>query len=119
MALNYVKSGQQAIIEILQDVVVVPGGFHIVGKQLGVAITGGVQGDTITVALDGVWELPCEGDSFEGGDPLHFSVSNLALYAGIPESQDFENIAIAWTDGGGSLETCLAKINGHIATLTA
>ena len=117
MAMNYVKSGYQALVEIVEDIVVPPGAFHIIGKQLGVAIGGGVQGDTIAVALDGVWDLPCEGDAFDPGTPLNFSVPNLTLYAGTPVAQDFVDVAIAWSAGGGSLETCLAKINGHIATL--
>ena len=117
MALNYIKSGNQALVEIVDDIVVPPGAFHIIGKQLGVAIKGGVQGDIIPVALDGVWDLTCEGAAFEPGTPLNFSVPNLALYTGTPELNDFRDVAIAWTAGGNGITKCKAKINGHIATL--
>lgn len=118
MALNYIKSGDQALVVIVEDIVVPPGAFHIIGKQLGIAIAGGVQGDEIAVALVGVWNLPCEGPAFEPGVPLHFAVENMALYAGVAAPSDFENVAVAWSAGGDTLTICKAKINAHIATLT-
>lgn len=121
MALNYIKSGSQALVDIPPGVIVLPGGFHIIGKQLGIALSGGDgdKGDVIAVALDGVWELPCEGEAFLPATPLNFSVANLTLYAGIPELNDFENVALAWTEGGDTLTTCKALINAHMAELVS
>lgn len=117
MALNYIKTGNQALVDIPPEIEVKAGGFHIIGRQLGVAISGGVGPVQIAVALTGVWDLDCEGDAFDPGALLHFSVPNLKLYAGDPLPSDFENIAISVSAGGGELETCLAKINAHSGNL--
>ena len=117
MALNYKKSGDQALVEIVDDIIVQPGGFHIIGKKLGVAISGGKQGDTIPVALRGVFDLACEGDAFEPGTLLHFSIPNLKMYSGVPEISDFANVGIAYSAGGGTLESSLVSINAHFGTI--
>lgn len=119
MALNYKKSGDQALVVLAPGQTVEAGDFHIIGKQLGVALSSGVEGDEIAVSLAGVWDLPCGGDAFEPGTPLHFSIPDLELYAGVPEVSDFENVAISWSEGGGAIENCLAKINTHIAESVA
>lgn len=53
--LNKIKSGRT--IDVVLTAITAGGALVAVGELVGVAIAGGVIGDTIAVALDGVYEV--------------------------------------------------------------
>jgi len=92
---------------------------------LGVALKSGVSGDTIPVAIEGVYEMnKVDAAVFVVGEKLIWDVSEDSNAGGFddsaatPASGDITGAAIAMRAGAASETTCLVKLTPGNATLT-
>lgn len=92
---------------------------------LGVALKSGVSGDTIPVAIEGVFELnKVDAAVFVVGEKLIWDVSEDTNAGGFddsaatPASGDVTGAAIAMRAGANGETTCLVKLTPGNATLT-
>lgn len=58
MAKNYVQEGERIAYTIPAETTILSGAVVVIGSLIGIALEGGVAGDIIDVALEGVWNLP-------------------------------------------------------------
>jgi predicted RecA/RadA family phage recombinase len=71
---NFIEEGKVIQHVLVADVVA--GGVVKIGNLLGVAVTSGVTGDTIAVALHGVYELPkLSSDNMMLGLPVYWDTT--------------------------------------------
>ena len=117
MAVNYDLSGNSWSGPAPEDVV--SGQAVMFGPQVGIAQTDALEGEQVTFSLVGVWTVPSEGDAHDVGQPLNFSTSTGAFYSGDPASEDWANVAMSFSPGGGALSTVEAKINTHLSEFVA
>lgn len=113
MAVNYDLSGNSWSGPAPEDVV--SGQAVMFGPQVGIAQSDALEDEIVTFVLAGVWEVPSEGDAHDVGQPLNFSTSTGAFYAGVAAAGDWANAAMSFSPGGGSLSTVHAKINTHLS----
>lgn len=97
----------------------------VMGHTLGVALKGGSSGDTIPVAIEGVFELPkVSAAVFVQGEKLIFDISAAAGAgefddsAASPATGDITGGAIAMREGKNAETTCLVKLTPGNATKT-
>lgn len=70
MAQNFVKDG--CVIEVTLGATIAAGAGILIGSLVGVALKSGVSGDTINVALVGVWDLPKAPGAVTQGAALYW-----------------------------------------------
>jgi predicted RecA/RadA family phage recombinase len=88
---------------------------------LGVALKSGASGDTIPVAVEGVFELPkVSGAVFVVGEKLIWDTSAGAFddSAATPATGDITGAGVAMRLGANGETTCLVKLTPGNATLT-
>ncbi len=97
----------------------------VMGHTLGVALKSGGSGDTIPVAIEGVFELPkVSAAVFVVGEKLIFDISAAAGAgefddsAASPATGDITGGAIAMRLGANTETTCLVKLTPGNATKT-
>ncbi|MBX5459735.1 MAG: DUF2190 family protein [Steroidobacteraceae bacterium] len=85
----------------------------VMGHTLGVPITSGVSGNTIAVAIEGVFELPKVANAvFAVGEKLIWDTSAGAFddSAATPATGDLTGAAMAMRAGLNGETTCLVKL---------
>ena len=100
---------------------VASGAVVAMGNTIGVAIGGGVSGDTIAVAIEGVFELPkVSGAVFVQGEKLLWDTSAGAFddSAATPAAGDIMGAVVAVRAGANGETTCLCKLTPGNSTLT-
>jgi predicted RecA/RadA family phage recombinase len=104
--LNYIAAGA-----------ITSGQVVVMGHTLGVALKSGVSGDTIPVAIEGVFELPKVAAAvFAVGEKLIFDISAASGAgefddsAATPATGDITGGAIAMRLGANAETTCLVKL---------
>jgi predicted RecA/RadA family phage recombinase len=112
--LNYIAAG-----------VITAGQVVVMGHTIGVALKSGVSGDTIPVAIEGVFELPKVAAAvFVVGEKLIFDISAASGAgefddsAATPATGDITGGAIAMRLGANAETTCLVKLTPGNATKT-
>lgn len=98
----------------------------VMGHTLGVALKSGGAGETVPVAIEGVFELPkVSGAVFVQGEKLIFDVSAASGAgefddsAATPATGDITGGAVAMRAGGNGETTCLVKLTPGNTTKTA
>lgn len=112
--LNYIAAGN-----------ITSGQVVVMGHTLGVALKSGVSGDTIPVAIEGVFELPkVSAAVFTVGEKLIFDISAASGAgefddsAATPATGDITGGAVAMRLGANAETTCLVKLTPGNATKT-
>jgi len=77
MAQNHIAEGE--VWDVPISATVASGSGIKVGSVIGVALGSGVNGDTIRVAVSGVWELPKASGAITQGAPLYWDDTNKRL----------------------------------------
>lgn len=92
----------------------VSGQAVVIGQSIGVCLTDIGNGETGSVAMDGVWDLPkvsaaviAQGDSVIWDASAAAFDDNLAT----PASGDVSNCCIAWEAAGNGVTTIAVKLN--------
>lgn len=72
---NFVQTGESIDAVLEEDT---ESGHPVIvnGALAGIAVTSGVEGDTIAAKRQGIFELPNTGDDFDFGDPVYWSASS-------------------------------------------
>ena len=109
MAKNYVFHGQT--IPVTLSGTVASGDGIVVGTLLGVALNSGGSGDTIQVAIEGVWDLPAlEAANIAVGAKFFWDVSEGEAISTGQANGDLDGGAIAIATSGTSSTTVRAKL---------
>lgn len=99
---NLVTDGCVANIEL--DATVESGELVIIGDLVGVAVTGGVSGDTIAVNLKGVYTLPKNTlVTLAKGDAVYYDETNKEVSSSMLAT--VTHIGTAWEDADNGDET--------------
>lgn len=78
MAKNFIQPGK--VLDVTLAATITSGSGLLVGKRLGVALGDGASGDTISVQVEGVFNLPKLGtDVVAQGDVLYWDNTNKRL----------------------------------------
>lgn len=73
---NFIQEGERIDYTIPADTTIASGDVVVIGKLAGIAVSGGTTGDTIAVALEGVYELPKASSlTVAAGDQLFFDTT--------------------------------------------
>lgn len=119
MATNYVQPGD--VIPFTLTGTVAANSVVKVGQTLGVALDGGVSGDVIQVAIQGVFTLPKVSDAvIKAGESLVWDVSATAFddNAATPAPGDVSGAsAIAFEDAGATTTTLKVRLTGAPGTV--
>lgn len=123
MTNKYVARGD--IVNYIAAGTITSGQVVVMGHTLGVALKSGVSGDTIPVAIEGVFELPkVSAAVFVVGEKLIFDVSAASGAgefddsAATPATGDLTGAAIAMRLGANAETTCLVKLTPGNVTVT-
>ena len=109
MAKNYVFDGATIPVTLSGDVS--SGDGIVVGTLLGVALNSGGDGDTIQVAIEGVWDLPAlEAANIAVGAKFYWDVSEGKAISTNQANDDLDGGAIAIAASGASSTTVRAKL---------
>ena len=109
MAKNYVFHGQTIPVTLSGDVS--SGDGIVVGTLLGVALNSGGDGDTIQVAIEGVWDLPAlETADIAVGAKFYWGVTAGEAISTGQANGDLDGGAIAIEASGTSSTTVRAKL---------
>lgn len=123
MAKNFVARGD--VVDFIAAGDITSGQIVVMGHTLGVALKDGVSGDTVPVAIEGVFEVPkVSAAVFVVGEKLVFDIS-AASGAGefddssaTPAAGDITGGAIAMRAGANTETSCLVKLTPGNATKT-
>lgn len=119
MATNYVQPGD--VIPFVLSGTVVANDVVKVGRTLGVALEGGVSGDTIQVAISGVFTCPkVSAAVIAQGEPLVWDVSATAFddAAATPATGDVSGGSVtAFEAGINTQTTIMVRFNGIPGTV--
>ena len=74
---NFVEDGK--VIQHTLSAAVKSGDVVVIGKMVGVAVTDGADGDTIAVALDGVYSLPKVTGALAKGAAAYVVASDVTI----------------------------------------
>lgn len=114
MAQNYIESGE--VKDHVLSGTVTSGAIVEIGDMVGVALGSGVSGDTVAVALEGVFEVPKvtgSGKSFTLGQKVYSngagSVTPSATDGGSP-AVDYKLAGYAWIAASTSATTVQVKL---------
>lgn len=116
---NFVAKGD--IVNFIAAGTIVSGQIVEMKHTIGVALKGGASGETIPVAVEGVFEVPkVSAAVFVVGEKLIWDTSAGAFddSAATPASGDITGAAIAMRLGANAETTCLVKLTPSNTTLT-
>jgi predicted RecA/RadA family phage recombinase len=105
---NYIQEGESVNYVVPNATTIASGDVVAVGANLtGVAVTGGVAGDTIVVNLCGVYELPKDAPLvIDQGDRLFWNASNKEITKTITDRP----IGVAWAGALSADTTVLVNL---------
>ena len=113
------------VVNFIAAGTILSGAVVVMQNTLGVALKGGVSGETIPVAIEGVFELPkVPAATFIVGEKLIFDISAAAGAgefddnAATPAAGDLTGAAIAMRVGLNAETTCLVKLTPGNVTKT-
>lgn len=123
MTTKFVARGD--IVNYIAAGTIASGQVVVMGNTLGVALKSGSSGDTIAVAIEGVFELPkVSAAVFVVGEKLIFDISAASGAgefddsAATPATGDVTGGAIAMRLGANTELTCLVKLTPGNNTVT-
>lgn len=119
MATNSVQKGD--VINYTASGTISAGDVVVMGHTLGVALSDAVNGDTIAVAIEGVFTLPkVSAAVFAVGEKLIYDVSASAFddSSATPATGDITGGAVAVVAGANTETTCTVKLTPGNATKT-
>jgi predicted RecA/RadA family phage recombinase len=123
MTTKFVARGD--VVNYIAAGAITSGQVVVMNHTLGVALKGGSSGDTIPVAVEGVFELPkVSAAVFTVGEKLIFDVSAAAGAgefddsAASPATGDITGGAVAMRLGANGETTCLVKLTPGNTTKT-
>lgn len=118
MAKNYVAPGET--IPVTLTGTVTSGSGILVGSLLGVALNDGGSGDTIQVAIEGVFDLPAlEAAEFAAGDAIIWDVSDGEAISTGQSNDDLDGGAVAIAASGDDSEVVRVKLCPGTGTVVA
>lgn len=118
MAKNYVSEGSTIPVTLSGDVA--SGDGIVVGTLLGVALESGGSGDVVSVAIEGVWDLPAlEAADIAVGAKFYWDVSAGEAISALPASGDLDGGAIAIEASGATSTTVRVKLCPGTGSLQA
>jgi predicted RecA/RadA family phage recombinase len=113
------------VVDYIAAGTITNGQVVVMGHTLGVALKGGASGETIPVAIEGVFELPkVPAAVFVVGEKLIFDISAASGAgefddsAATPATGDITGGAVAMRLGANAETTCLVKLTPGNATKT-
>lgn len=104
MAQNYIESGERK--DYVLSGTVTSGSLVEIGDMVGVALRSGVSGETITVALEGVFEVPKVSGAITLGQKLYSNGSG-----SVTTTEGSNKVAgYAWTAATSGASTVQVKL---------
>lgn len=105
---NFVQEGD--VITIVAAAAINSGDAVVVGSKVGVAVTDAEIGDSVAVALEGVYTLPKKAaDTIDQGQVVYWDADP----GEITETSTDNTVAgIAWAAAGGSTTTVQVRLVG-------
>lgn len=98
------------ILDLTLTAPVESGGVVVQGSIVGVAITRGNVGDTIAVAVEGVFRLPKQPSaSFSAGDAVSWAIAGYAAL-GAAQAGDIEKVGYATEAASGNRAMVLVRL---------
>jgi predicted RecA/RadA family phage recombinase len=105
---NFVQDGK--ILNYKVTAAVKSGDVVVVGKLVGVAVTDGAVGDTIAVAIDGVYKLPKGSGALTQGTQAYVNVTEgVTTIVSTASSNTFAGYV--WTDAASGDTTVEVKLS--------
>lgn len=120
MAKNAISAGE--VLQYTAGADISSGDVVVTGNTIGVALVDIANGETGSVAIEGVFSVPkVSAAVFAQGEALIYDVSASAFddAAATPATGDITGGAIAWEAGANTETTALVKLTPGNATKTA
>jgi predicted RecA/RadA family phage recombinase len=108
---NFVQFGETLIFTVPAETTITSGDLVVVGDIVGVAVTGGVAGDNITLNVEGVYSLPKSNVALALGDRVYAQVADDAPTTVVATAGDNIPVGIVWAAAAAGAAFVDVKLN--------